>query len=175
MDALLTAVGSVFTSAISWVGTTASTIAAQPILLLSCVAIPLCGLGVGMCPYRHTQQQNCQDWPSPVRGPLAVKKSRLAADGKQPPIRHGGCFSSTENDIFLSVLTVLLVCGTNSLVPRPSRSGQQVLAPCGKMWYYGKKQTPRQKCPGVCCILWTFEPTLSKENSHEEIPPLRLE
>ena len=48
MDALLTSVGSVFTSAISWVGTTASTIAAQPILLLSCVAIPLCGLGVGM-------------------------------------------------------------------------------------------------------------------------------
>lgn len=48
MDALLTAAGSVFTSAIGWVGTTASTIAAQPILLLSCVAIPLCGLGVGM-------------------------------------------------------------------------------------------------------------------------------
>lgn len=48
MDALLTAVGSVFTSVIGWVGTTASTIAAQPILLLSCVAIPLCGLGVGM-------------------------------------------------------------------------------------------------------------------------------
>ena len=35
MDALLTAVGSVFTSAIGWVGTTASTIAAQPILLLA--------------------------------------------------------------------------------------------------------------------------------------------
>lgn len=33
---------------ISWVGTTASTIAAQPILLLACVGIPLCGLGVGM-------------------------------------------------------------------------------------------------------------------------------
>ena len=48
MEALLTAVGSVFTSAISWVGTTASTIAAQPILLLCCVGIPLCGLGVGM-------------------------------------------------------------------------------------------------------------------------------
>ena len=47
MEALLTAVGSVFTSAIGWVGTT-STIAAQPILLLACVGIPLCGLGVGM-------------------------------------------------------------------------------------------------------------------------------
>lgn len=48
MDALLTAVGNVFTSAIGWVGTTASTIAGQPILLLCCVGIPLCGLGVGM-------------------------------------------------------------------------------------------------------------------------------
>ena len=36
---LLTSVGSVFTN---------STIAAQPILLLACVGIPLCGLGVGM-------------------------------------------------------------------------------------------------------------------------------
>ena len=48
MDALLTAVGNVFTSAIGWVGTTASTIAGQPILLLAGVGIPLCGLGVGM-------------------------------------------------------------------------------------------------------------------------------
>ena len=48
MDALLTAVGNVFTSAIGWVGTTASTIAGQPILLLACVGIPLCCLGVGM-------------------------------------------------------------------------------------------------------------------------------
>ena len=48
MDALLTAVGSVFTSAIGWVGTVASTIAGQPILLLSCVGIPLCGIGIGM-------------------------------------------------------------------------------------------------------------------------------
>ena len=48
MDALLTAVGNVFTSAIGWVGTTASTIAGQPILLLACVGIPLCGIGVGM-------------------------------------------------------------------------------------------------------------------------------
>ena len=48
MDALLTAVGSVFTSAIGWVGTVASTIAGQPILLLSCVGIPLCGIGICM-------------------------------------------------------------------------------------------------------------------------------
>lgn len=45
---LLTSIGSVFTAAIGWVGTVASTIADEPILLLACVAIPLCGLGVGM-------------------------------------------------------------------------------------------------------------------------------
>ena len=45
---LLTNVGSVFTSAIGWVGTVASTVAGQPILLLACVAVPLCGIGVGM-------------------------------------------------------------------------------------------------------------------------------
>ena len=45
---LLTSIGSVFTSAIGWVGTVASTIAGQPILLLACVAVPMCGLGVGM-------------------------------------------------------------------------------------------------------------------------------
>ena len=48
MADLLSAVGSVFTSAIGWVGTTASTIAGSPILLLSCVGVPLCGLGVGL-------------------------------------------------------------------------------------------------------------------------------
>lgn len=48
MDALISSVGTVFTAAIGWVGTVAETIAAQPILLLACVGIPLCGLGVGM-------------------------------------------------------------------------------------------------------------------------------
>lgn len=48
MEALLTAVSSVFTSAVGWVGTVASTINGQPVLLLFCVAVPLCGLGVGM-------------------------------------------------------------------------------------------------------------------------------
>ena len=48
MDALITSITTVFTVAIGWVGTVASTIADEPILLLSCVAIPLCGLGVGM-------------------------------------------------------------------------------------------------------------------------------
>ena len=48
MDALISSIGTVFTAAIGWVGTVAETIAAQPILLLACVGIPLCGLGVGM-------------------------------------------------------------------------------------------------------------------------------
>ena len=48
MEAILTAVGQVFTSAIGWVGNVASTVGEQPILLLSCVGVPLCGLGVGM-------------------------------------------------------------------------------------------------------------------------------
>lgn len=45
---LLTSIGSVFTAAIGWVGTVASTITDEPILLLACVGIPLCGLGVGL-------------------------------------------------------------------------------------------------------------------------------
>jgi len=45
---LLTSVGSVFTKVIGWVGDVAATIADEPILLLACVGIPLCGLGVGM-------------------------------------------------------------------------------------------------------------------------------
>lgn len=48
MSETIAAITSVFTAAIGWVGTVASTIADQPILLISCVAIPLCGLGVGM-------------------------------------------------------------------------------------------------------------------------------
>ena len=48
VGSLLTSIGSVFTAAIGWVGTVASTIADEPILLLACVGIPLCGLGVGL-------------------------------------------------------------------------------------------------------------------------------
>lgn len=48
MTELLAAVTSVFTSAVSWVGTVATTITEEPVLLLFCVAVPLCGLGVGM-------------------------------------------------------------------------------------------------------------------------------
>lgn len=48
MATLLTSVGEVFTSAIGWVGTVATTITEQPVLLMFCVAVPLVGLGVGM-------------------------------------------------------------------------------------------------------------------------------
>lgn len=48
MATLIAAVGDVFTAAIGWVGEVASTIAGEPILLLACVGIPLCGLGVGL-------------------------------------------------------------------------------------------------------------------------------
>lgn len=48
MTEIIAAITSIFTSAIGWVGTVASTIAAQPILLLTCVGVPLCGLGVGL-------------------------------------------------------------------------------------------------------------------------------
>lgn len=48
MTELIAAVTSVFTAAIGWVATVASTIAGSPILLLACVGVPLCGLGVGL-------------------------------------------------------------------------------------------------------------------------------
>lgn len=48
MADLITAITSVFTAAIGWVGTVGTTVAGNDILLLSCVGIPLCGLGVGM-------------------------------------------------------------------------------------------------------------------------------
>ena len=48
MTELIAAVTSVFTAAIGWVATVASTIAGSPILLLACGGGPLCGLGVGL-------------------------------------------------------------------------------------------------------------------------------
>lgn len=48
MAALLTSVTDVFTAAIGWVSTVASTVTGEPVLLLFCVGVPLCGLGVGM-------------------------------------------------------------------------------------------------------------------------------
>lgn len=48
VGSLMTQVGEVFTAAIGWVGAVADEITAHPLLLLGCVAIPLCGIGVGM-------------------------------------------------------------------------------------------------------------------------------
>ena len=48
VSSLISSVGTVFTAAIGWVGSVAATIAAQPILLLAVVGVPLVGLGVGM-------------------------------------------------------------------------------------------------------------------------------
>jgi len=45
---LLAAVTSVFTAAVGWVATVATTIASQPILLLAVVGVPLVGMGVGL-------------------------------------------------------------------------------------------------------------------------------
>ena len=48
IGSLIESVTTVFTAAIGWVGDVAGTIAGESILLLACVGIPLCGLGVGM-------------------------------------------------------------------------------------------------------------------------------
>ncbi len=45
---LLADVGKVFTQAMTWVGSVAAEIVGEPVLLLFCVGVPLCGLGVGM-------------------------------------------------------------------------------------------------------------------------------
>ena len=45
---LLGEVGKVFTSVIGWAGTVGTTITGSPLLVLACVGVPLCGIGVGM-------------------------------------------------------------------------------------------------------------------------------
>lgn len=45
---LIADAGTVFTNAIGWVGDVAEQIVGNPVLLLFCVAVPLCGIGVGM-------------------------------------------------------------------------------------------------------------------------------
>lgn len=47
MDTLITSVTSIFTAAMGWAGTTATTVTNTPILLMF-VVVPLVGLGVGM-------------------------------------------------------------------------------------------------------------------------------
>ena len=47
MDAMITAVSSIFTAAIGWAGEVGSTIVETPILLMFTV-LPLVGLGIGI-------------------------------------------------------------------------------------------------------------------------------
>lgn len=48
MTEILSSVSQVFAVAIAMVGDVAETISSQPILLLGCVGVPLCGIGIGM-------------------------------------------------------------------------------------------------------------------------------
>lgn len=48
MADILTAIGTVFTSVMGWAGTVGTTVTETPLLLLACVGVPLCGIGVGM-------------------------------------------------------------------------------------------------------------------------------
>lgn len=47
ITSILTDVGSIFSTAIGWVGDVASTITGNPLLMVFCI-IPLVGLGVGL-------------------------------------------------------------------------------------------------------------------------------
>lgn len=47
MAAIITSITDVFTAAVGWVGTVASTVTGTPVLLLFAV-VPLVGLGVGL-------------------------------------------------------------------------------------------------------------------------------
>jgi len=47
MTELLATVGEVFTAAVGWVGTVASTISGEPLLLIGCV-LGFIGVGVGL-------------------------------------------------------------------------------------------------------------------------------
>ena len=47
MADLLVNVGQIFTSAVGMVGTVATTITENPILLIFCI-LPICGIGVGL-------------------------------------------------------------------------------------------------------------------------------
>ena len=47
MSALINAVSSFVTAAVDWVGAFAGAITSNDILVLSCVAVPLAGFGIG--------------------------------------------------------------------------------------------------------------------------------
>lgn len=48
ITSLLTSVGEVFTTVIGWVGDVGEVIAGNPILMLACIGLPLCGIGIGV-------------------------------------------------------------------------------------------------------------------------------
>lgn len=48
MSALLSSIGDVFSAVIGWAGAVGTTVTGNNLLLLCCVGIPLCGVGVGM-------------------------------------------------------------------------------------------------------------------------------
>ena len=48
IQTLMSAVGEVFTSVISYVGDVGSAVVEDPLLILLVVAVPLCGIAVGM-------------------------------------------------------------------------------------------------------------------------------
>ena len=45
---MMTAVGDVVSAATGWVGSFATAITANTLLVVTCIAVPLCGLGVGL-------------------------------------------------------------------------------------------------------------------------------
>lgn len=48
IDGLLNSTGQVVSSAVTWMGQFANAITTNTLLTLACVAVPLCGLGVGL-------------------------------------------------------------------------------------------------------------------------------
>lgn len=48
MESILSSVGQVFTSAVSWMGELIDVIVAEPALMLTVICVPLVGLGVGL-------------------------------------------------------------------------------------------------------------------------------
>lgn len=48
MSTLLTDVGTVFTTALGWVGDVGEAITSSPLLMLAVVGVPLVGLGIGI-------------------------------------------------------------------------------------------------------------------------------
>jgi len=48
MEAIITGVSSIVTAAISWIGSYATVITEQPVLMTYVVCLPLVGLGVGL-------------------------------------------------------------------------------------------------------------------------------